>query len=73
MKTKIQKCNLQGAEAINGQWWKWIEICDRCGALIQDYRVTDSEEPDPTEVDYCYDCLCYLIKNKVPHFKKSKE
>ncbi len=71
MKTKIQKCNFKGKESTNGRWWKWIETCDKCGAIVQDYRTLSSEEPDPSEVDYCYDCLRYLIKNKVK-FEKAK-
>ena len=51
----------------NGMWWSWIENCDKCGKLIYSHSVQHSNEPDMKEVDFCVECLRYLLSNNIPY------
>ena len=51
----------------DGMWWSWIETCDKCGKLIHNNSVRYSCEPNIEEVDFCVDCMRYLIDNNIPY------
>ena len=57
----------------NGMWWTWIEKCDKCGKLIRNHSVQNSSEPCIEEVDFCIECLRYLINNNIPYDDAKKQ
>lgn len=64
MKTKIQH---------DGMWWRYIEICDRCGDLIHGHEeFRTSSKPNTEESDFCLKCLRYLVDNNIPYEKAQK-
>ena len=56
-----------------GMWWSFIETCDRCGSLVQDYNVKQTNEPDVQELDFCYYCLKYFLDNKITYEEIKKQ
>lgn len=51
----------------SGMWWSWIETCGRCGRLIRSHSTQVSRKPDMEEVDFCVECLRYLLDNNIPY------
>lgn len=64
MKFNIKRIDYYGKEDSHGKWWRWNEICDRCGAECRDSSMMTMTPPDEHEPDYCIKCLRELIKTK---------
>ena len=64
MKINIKRINYDGTLNDNGNWWKWDEFCDLCGADCKksDWQVTSP--PNINEKDYCINCLRKLLDEK---------
>lgn len=73
MKTDIRRVNYQGEPDPRGDWWTWVEYCDRCGCVVKDHATQSMKEPFINEVDFCYCCLRYLIDNDVPYEVASEQ
>lgn len=67
MKFNIIKCNASGKQSDRGKWWKWNEICDRCGNSIFDDSMLHSKEPDTTEADFCSECFKSFISQNISY------
>lgn len=70
MKNNLHKVDYDGSPNLNGHWWVWKEICDRCGKLIQD-EATLHSYIDESEVDFCSECIRYLMDNHI-HYVQAK-
>lgn len=57
----------------DGMWWSHVETCDRCGNQVQGHEVRSSCEPNMEEADFCYECLRYLMKEKIPYEDAKKQ
>lgn len=55
-----------------GMWWRWIEICDRCGSVIRNHNTRSTNEPNKEEVDFCVNCLKYFLDNNISYENYSK-
>lgn len=55
-----------------GIWWSYISTCDRCGKLRYDHDWEHGNEPNTEEVDFCVNCLTYLLDNNIP-YKTAKQ
>ena len=51
----------------DGMWWAWDEFCDRCYKRIHGHEVKYSCEPDMNKIDFCVECLRYLLDNKISY------
>lgn len=75
MKQDITKVNMLGKNDSEGNWYSWIETCDRCKNIIQEKEYLNNNYPDTDEPDFCINCLEYLLSNKIPYeeieYKKS--
>lgn len=66
MKTHICRCNYSGKPSRKGTWWKWHEVCDRCGSVIQECGTRlNSVPPDVEEADFCISCLRLLMSEGI--------
>lgn len=73
MKTNIQEIDFHGNIHKGSGWWSWTETCDKCGKKIHgSSSFMTSKKPDATEKDFCVNCYCKLIKNKIPYEKTKK-
>lgn len=64
MKSNIEQITYEGKPSSTGQWWRWHETCDRCGADCEKDSWQTMTPPDTEEKDYCINCLRELLKNK---------
>ena len=53
-----------------GIWWKYLQICDRCG---EKYYFEQTNEPNVHEADFCLNCLRYLLDNNIPYKDAEKQ
>lgn len=60
MKIDIEQTNHQGIPDENGDWYKWNEICDKCG-IITKRPFLCSCKPNTKDKDYCLKCLRELL------------
>ena len=67
MKNNMHAVNYNGTPNKNGHWWVWNETCDRCGRLILDESMHHSCPGDESELDFCMECLRYLMDNNIPY------
>lgn len=67
MKNNMHTVNYNGTPNKNGHWWVWNETCDRCGRLILDESMHHSCPGDESELDFCTECLRYLMDNNIPY------
>ncbi len=67
MKKNLHRVNYDGTSNENGHWWVWKEICDRCGRLIFNEFTQHSCPGDESELDFCPECLRYLMDNNIPY------
>jgi len=67
MKKNIHKVDYNGNPDKNGRWWKWEEICDRCGKETEMNNYLHSRREDESELDLCTNCLRYLMDNKISY------
>jgi len=69
MKKNLHRVNYDGTPNENGHWWVWKETCDRCGKLIFDESTQHSCPEDESKLDFCTECLRYLMDNDIPYEK----
>lgn len=65
MKYNLKKVNLYNKPSMFGKWWKWSERCDRCGNVVGRGEVLSNKEPDFSEIDLCYDCIRFFMRNNI--------
>ena len=64
MKKNILRINYNGNPDPNGNWWKWDEICDRCGKDCEKSVFQTMQEPNTNEEDFCLNCLRELLDER---------
>lgn len=54
-------------------FWEWEEYCDRCGKASFQGSVKSTKKPGTNEVDFCLECLRWLMDNNVPYEEAAKQ
>ncbi len=62
MKTQIKQINYDGTPNVNGKWWSYRKLCDKCGRIMGTIMIMDN--PNTQEKDYCLNCLREMYDNR---------
>jgi hypothetical protein len=49
------------------QWWRYLEICDKCGQVVQDENWEHSCPPDESQADFCLECMRFFLDNNIDY------